>query len=286
MKLHHLNPQPVRPKKVVVVGAGGFIGGSVARDLMNDGVNTVPISRREIDFLDNSAAVKFQSVVQGADALVVALAEAPCKDSSVLVRNIQMLDPIASVIGEMANLHVVYISSDAVYADSSSVLHEDSCCTPTTIHGVMHLAREIMLGLAVKSPLAIVRPTMVFGDDDSHNGYGPNRFKREAVNNETIRLFGEGEELRDHVWVNDVTAIIAGILYKRSAGVVNAVTGEVNSFREIASMIVNNLHSASTIEASERTVPMPHNGYRAFDNSLLREAFPEITLTTLSDVYS
>ena len=286
MKLHHLNPQPARPKKVVVVGAGGFIGGSVARALMNDGVNTVPISRREIDFLETSSAVKFQSVVKGADALVVALAEAPCKNSSVLVCNIQMLDPIAAVIGEMDNLHVVYISSDAVYADSSSVLSEDSCCTPTTIHGVMHLAREIMLGLAVKSPLAIVRPTMVFGDDDRHNGYGPNRFKREAVSNETIRLFGEGEELRDHIWVNDVTAIITGILYKRSAGVVNAVTGEVNSFREIASMIVNNLHSASTIEASERTVPIPHNGYRAFDNSLLREAFPEITLTTLRDVYS
>jgi len=286
MKLHHLNPQPARPKKVVVVGAGGFIGGSVARALMNDGVNTVPISRREIDFLETSSAVKFQSVVKGADALVVALAEAPCKNSSVLVCNIQMLDPIAAVIGEMDNLHVVYISSDAVYADSSSVLSEDSCCTPTTIHGVMHLAREIMLGLAVKSPLAIVRPTMVFGDDDPHNGYGPNRFKREAVSNKTIRLFGEGEELRDHIWVNDVTAIITGILYKRSAGVVNAVTGEVNSFREIASMIVNNLHSASTIEASERTAPMPHNGYRAFDNSLLREAFPEITLATLSDVYS
>jgi len=286
MKLHHLNPQPVRPKKVVVVGAGGFIGGSVARALMNDGVNTVPISRREIDFLDNSAAAKFQSVVQGADALVVALAEAPCKDSSVLVRNIQMLDPIVRVIGKMDNLHVVYVSSDAVYADSSSVLREDSCCTPTTIHGVMHLAREIMLGLAVNSPLAIVRPTMVFGDDDRHNGYGPNRFKREAVSNEIIRLFGKGEELRDHIWVNDVTAIITGILYRRSVGVVNAVTGEVNSFREIASMIVNNLNSSSTIEASERTAPMPHNGYRAFDNALLREAFPEITLTTLSDVYS
>jgi len=286
MRLHHLNPRPVRPKKVVVVGAGGFIGGSVARALMDDGVNTVPVSRREIDFLDNSAALKFQSVVKGADALVVALAEAPCKDSSVLVRNIQMLDPIVHALGDMDNLHVVYVSSDAVYADSSSVLREDSCCAPTTIHGVMHLAREIVLGQAVNSPLAIVRPTLVFGDDDPHNGYGPNRFKRQAESNEIIRLFGAGEELRDHIWVNDVTAIITGILYKKSVGVVNAVTGEVNSFREIASMIVDNLNSASIIEASERTEPMPHNGYRAFDNSLLREEFPEITVTTLRDTYS
>ena len=286
MKLRHLNPHPTKPKKVVVVGAGGFIGRCVSQALMSDEVDMVPISRREIDFLDKTAANKFMHVVQDADALVIALAEAPCKDSSVLVRNIQMLDPIVNVISEMSNLHVVYISSDAVYADSSSKLHEDSCCSPTTIHGIMHLTREVMLGLVVNSPLTIVRPTMVYGDDDRHNSYGPNRFKRNAENNETIRLFGEGEELRDHISINDVTTIITRILYKKSVGTVNAVTGKVFSFRDIASMIVTSLGSSSSINFSGRTAPMPHNGYRAFDNSLLKDSFPEINLSTLEDIYS
>ncbi len=286
MKLHHLNPRSEHPRKVVVVGAGGFIGRSITQALINDGVNTAPISRNDIDFLNKTAKDKFKSVVSNADALVIALAEAPCKTSSVLVRNIQMLDPIVNVISEMSDLHIVYISSDAVYADSMLKLDEDSCCSPTSIHGIMHLTREVMLESVANSRLAIVRPTMVFGEKDPHNSYGPNRFKRNAEKGETITLFGEGEELRDHIWINDVTTIISRILCKKSIGVINAVTGEVTSFRDIASLIVASLRSSSRIEPSVRVAPIPHNGYRAFDNTLLCQAFPEIRLTPLSSIYN
>lgn len=286
MKLHHLNSRSVHPRKVVVVGASGFIGGSITRALLNDGVNTVPISRNDIDFLDKAAYEKFKSVVNDADALVIALAKAPCKTSSVLVQNIQMLDPIANMISEMRNLHIVYISSDAVYADSMLKLDEGSCCAPTSIHGIMHLTREVMLRSVGNSRLAIVRPTMVFGDEDPHNSYGPNRFKRNAEKGETITLFGEGEELRDHIWINDVTTIISQILCNKSVGVINAATGEVTSFRDIASLIVASLRSSSRIEPSVRVTPIPHNGYRAFNNTLLCQAFPEIRLTPLSSVYN
>lgn len=285
MKLHHLNSHPVHPTKVVVVGAGGFIGGSIANALRQDGVTTVAVSRNDIDFLDTRAVDKFRLVVNDAEALVIALAEAPCKTSSSLIRNIQMIEPILDVVQEMNDLHVVYISSDAVYADSEIELDEDSCCEPTSIHGIMHLAREIMLQSVIRTRLAIVRPTLVFGDEDPHNGYGPNRFKRNAEKGEPITLFGAGEELRDHIWIHDVSAIIRQVLYRKSIGVINAVTGEVMSFRDIASLIVASLRSTSRLEFSMRTTPIPHNGYRAFDNKLLCQAFPDITLTSLKKVY-
>ena len=40
--------------------------------------------------------------------------------------------------------HLVYISSDAVYADEANPVNERSALAPSTLHGMMHAARELM----------------------------------------------------------------------------------------------------------------------------------------------
>ena len=54
---------------------------------------------------------------------------------------------------------------------------------------------------------ANLRPTLIYGTDDPHNSYGPNSFYRLATKNEDIVLYGEGEELRDHVHIDDVSTL-------------------------------------------------------------------------------
>ena len=51
-------------------------------------------------------------------------------------------------------------------------------------------------------------------------------------------LFGEGEERRDHVYIDDVAEIIARALKHRSVGALNIATGEVHSFRDLAEQAV------------------------------------------------
>ena len=80
----------------------------------------------------------------------------------------------------------------------------------------------------------MLRPTLIYGAGDPHNGYGPNRFRRQAAKGEPITLFGEGEEKRDHVAVEDVARLAVRMLMHRSTGVLNAVTGSSTSFRDIA----------------------------------------------------
>src|SRR6202035_3325660 len=109
---------------------------------------------------------------------------------------------------------------------------------PVSMHGTMHLARELMLKATIKPPLGIVRSTLIYGAGDPHNGYGPNRFRRLAAKGEEIVLFGEGEECRDHVFIDDVAEIVARILYLRSRGTLNVATGTVHSFRVIAEKVV------------------------------------------------
>ena len=47
---------------------------------------------------------------------------------------------------------------------------------PTSMHGMMHLAREIAFRRRAKAPLAILRPSLIYGAGDPHNGYGPTAF--------------------------------------------------------------------------------------------------------------
>ena len=54
----------------------------------------------------------------------------------------------------------------------------------------MHLTREIILRNKFKKILCILRPTLIYGMGDSHNGYGPNRFINLAVKNKSISIFG------------------------------------------------------------------------------------------------
>ena len=87
-----------------------------------------------------------------------------------------------------------------------------------TMDGTMHLARELMLKATVKAPLVVVRSTLINGEGDPHSGYGPNRFRRLAAAGQEIVLFGEGEERRDHVLIDDVAEIVCRVIERRSRG--------------------------------------------------------------------
>lgn len=170
--------------------------------------------------------------------------------------------------------HLIYISSDAVYRDSNKPIDENSCAEPESIHGAMHLAREVALKNELDLPLAIIRPTLVYGLKDPHNGYGPNSFRRSALKNEDITLYGEGEELRDHVYIDDIAQLVYLIACHKSIGIANAVSGQVVSFRQLAEFLLGQNKSSAAIKATTRSGKMPHNGYREFKPSIASELFP------------
>lgn len=266
--------QPARPQRVVVLGGGGFIAGAVLRRLQVDGIPVLGLGRPALDLLAPGAADKLAQALDARDTLVFASAKAPCKDLSMLRENLQMAEAVCTALRKRPVAHLVYISSDAVYKDSADPLTEASCAEPGALHGVMHLAREVALRQDHSGPLAIVRPTLVYGYDDPHNGYGPNRFRRQAAAGQEIVLFGEGEERRDHVDVEDIAELVRLIVLHRSAGIANAVSGEVVSFRELAEFAAASFSPKVTVKGSPRSGPMPHNGYRPFDNAAVLRAFP------------
>jgi nucleoside-diphosphate-sugar epimerase len=278
--IEHRNAQPSKPARVVVIGAAGFVGGAVAARMERDGVPVVRVGRKEVDLLSPDATDELSNIIRQGDAVVAAAAKAPCKDSAMLVDNMVMARAMVRALAAAPVAHVINISSDAVYADSAQPLTEASCAAPDSLHGAMHLAREVMFRAEVKAPLAILRPSLLYGAADPHNGYGPNRFRRLAAEGKEIVLFGEGEERRDHVYIGDVAELVARVLYRRSTGVLNIATGTVHSFRQLAEKISG---GNVAIKTSPRSGPMPHNGYRPFDPSGVRQAFPDFRFTTLDE---
>ena len=277
----HLCPSPLSPGRVVILGAGGFVGGATAERLIARGVEVIAIKRQDIDLLSGVAPRQLAAILRDTDTLLFIAAQAPVKTNAMLIDNLRMAAAVCAAISSIPVSHVIYVSSDAVYADSDKPLNETSCAQPASLHGVMHIAREAMLTEACKAPLCILRPTLIYGANDPHNGYGPNRFRRLAQRGEDLALFGAGEEQRDHVYIDDVAEIIARCVVHKSQGILNIATGTVASFLDVAKKAMVLAHNTATIKNLARSGPMPHRGYRAFDPSATALAFPDFCYTPL-----
>jgi UDP-glucose 4-epimerase len=281
--LKHLNAAPTKPARVVVVGANGFVGGAVADRLAQAGIETVRVGRKEVDLLAPDAAAKLAAILKPGDALVAASAMAPVKNAAMLRDNMTIALAIVTAAADAQLNHFVNIGSDALYSDSDKPLTETSVTAPDNLHGIMHAAREVMFAKTIVAPIAFVRPTLIYGARDPHNSYGPNRFRRLAGEGKAITLFGNGEERRDHVYVGDVAELVYRVLIHKSVGVINAVSGDVTSFRDIAEKIVALAGGTSAIEQTPRVGAMPHNGLRPFDPAAIKAAFPDFRITTLDE---
>jgi nucleoside-diphosphate-sugar epimerase len=281
--LEHQSAASRKPDRVVVIGAGGFVGRAITRRLQAQNIDVLPLTRRELDLLQPDAVTNFKRLLQPTDSVVMVSARAPAKTVANLVENLRMVEPVCDTLAAVPIAHLLYVSSDAIYADDAHPVTETSPAAPSTIHGMMHAARELMLKSSARGPVACLRPTLIYGVDDPHSGYGPNRFRREAAKGGPVQIFGEGEERRDHIVIGDVAELASLILHRRSAGALNAVTGVSTSFRDIAHMIAACFGSQIQVVSLPRSGPPPHLTHRHFDITACHKAFPNFRFTPLTE---
>ena len=281
--INHLNKKNSKPNRVVVLGAGGFVSSKVSKKLVGKKISVLNLTRKDLDLTKNESVKKLIKIINNEDTLFFAAAKAPVKNHEMFLQNLLMCKTVVEAISEKPVNHLVYLSSDAVYSDSKELISENSETKPDSLHGLMHLTREIMLNIPSNKFFCIVRPTLIYGDNDPHNSYGPNKFFRSAKKNEDIELFGKGEELRDHVWIEDVAEIVYRLIINKSVGKINLATGSVISFSQIAREIIKFTKSSSMIKSIKRNGPMPHNGYRAFNIDCCKKVFSDFRYNFLTE---
>jgi nucleoside-diphosphate-sugar epimerase len=260
---------------VVVLGAAGFVGGAIARHAEQLGETVIMLNRATVDLCSPQASEFLEEHLRTDDRLVFAAAEAPCKTLESLERNLAMVMTVIRAVSHVRVSYVMNISSDAVYLDSLEPLTETSPTGPSNLHGAMHCAREALLN-SLEVPLLHLRPTLIYGKGDPHNGYGPNQFLSRARGGGEFQIFGRGEERRDHVYIADVAAVAVRCLSNRTVGALNVASGEVVSFREIAEHIVDLFAGRVRIAERARSGPMPHGGYRPISIARLRAEFSDL----------
>ncbi len=271
-----------KPARVVLLGGSGFVGQALQASLEKGKTAVKSFSSTELDLSAEAAVNVLADELQEDDHLVVLSALTPDKgrDIATFMKNLKMIETVCAAISKAPVKQVVYFSSDAVYPLGDSPVSESSAAAPVDLYGAMHLARELMLKDTVGDKLAILRPTLIYGANDSHNSYGPNRFRRVAAKDSKITIGGNGEETRDHIFVEDVAALVDLVLGHCSNGLLNVATGRSVDFGTLARMVADLFDEGVEVCPTERNMPVTH---RHFDVTAVRKAFPEFRFTPLEE---
>ena len=240
---------------VIVTGGAGFIGSHVVDGLLAQGREVHVVDDLSHGSRDNvpAAAVfhvhdvrePLEALVRetGAEAIVHFAAQA---DVRVSVAE-PGLDAAINVLGtvnvlEAARLtgaRVVFASTGgAIYGECERPAREDDACLPLSPYGAAKLAGEGYLG-AFSRLYDIPHVALRFG-----NVYGPRQdphgeagvvaiFLGQLFSGGQCRIFGDGSQSRDYVYVGDVARATLAALESEAGGVLNIGTGTATSVLEL-----------------------------------------------------
>ncbi len=228
-------------KKILILGSSGSVGKSLLDKISKKKVTFQALNSKQLDLLSKLSVNNFFKKQKNKfDILIIISAITPDKGKTLkeLKKNIEMIINISSYLNDFKN--IIYISSDAVYNTKDYLVNDKTLPNPDSNHGIMHLCREKIIELNTqKSNLTILRPTLLFGKFDTHFGYGPNRFLKQAKTKKNIVLFGQGKDKRDHLPLDTLSKIIYEVIDKNLVGTYNVATGHSYSFKKIAKLIAN-----------------------------------------------
>ncbi len=178
----------------------------------------------------------------------------------------------------------VQISTDEVYGDippDAPPATENSPLRPSSPYSATKAAADLLCTAYIRTyqmPIAIVRPC---------NNYGPNQFPekliplmiRNALAGESLPLYGDGQQLRDWIYVVDTAEAIGSITTQGHLGVVyNISAGEERSNLQVVELLCDIVarrtgHDPAALRSRIQFVPdrPGHDRRYATDPSKMRE---------------
>ena len=269
--------------KIIIFGGTGFIGKSFVNHLKLHKEPYLSFGSKDINLLYNTEVKSKLSKVSFKNKSIVFLSALRPKNGEIFdltIKNLTMLKNLIANININEIKQFIYISSDAVFACKKNIT-ENSIKSSNSLYGLMHNMREVyLLNKIPKNRLTILRPCALYGLNETTFNYGINRFVNEALTNKVINLVGNGEEKRDHVYVEDLTLIIFHSYKKHIFGTFNIATGNSRSFKEIAIIIVQELNQNIRIIKKPRLQQITH---KSFNTVHLTNAFLEIKINSINN---
>lgn len=266
----------------VVTGAAGFIGSKLVEALNRQGISEIlavdnlenadkvgNLAAYEIDeYLDKREFIARLEAGQFDSSIEAVLHQGACSDTMasdgryVMENNYRYSRALLDWCQE-EEVPLVYASSAAVYgAGANGFAEARECEAPLNVYGYSkflfdQLVRRRLEGSAAQ--IAGLRYFNVYGPNESHKGrmasvafHAYHQFRAEG----RVKLFvgsggyGDGEQRRDFIHVDDVVAVNLHFLEHRElSGIWNCGTGRAQSFNEVAAAVINTVRGTDASPA-------------------------------------
>ena len=199
-----------------ILGKNGFVAKEIKKYFKQKKEKGYFIGSEDIDLTQKKFKKKINIKPNSNIIFLSAITPDKGKDLFTFDKNLSMLINFINQVNLENISKFIYVSSDAIYSLKSQKISDTTKPNPDDLYGLMHFTRENILKKVIDSrKLLILRPTIIYGLGDTHNSYGPNRFINHLKKKQKIKLFGNGADIRDHLYIDDLIKIIYRSCHKK-----------------------------------------------------------------------
>jgi UDP-glucose 4-epimerase len=249
----------MKSEKILILGGAGFIGANLALRLVKEGYTVRIFSRAgrsiknlseilpkiELIFGDYMDEVALKKSMQGVDC-VIHLISTTFPGTSIDSGAYDVFSNVIPTIRVLENCvqnnikRLIYASSGGtIYGEPlSKTISEDHILDPKSMYGLSKKTIEGYLSFFAKNyeiNVQILRISNPFGP--FQNPYGAQgliavAFKA-AIDNSTFKIFGEGDTIRDYIYIEDVIDAFLCSLKASKSDTINISSGEGKSVMDV-----------------------------------------------------
>ena len=274
-------------KKIIVLGSSGFIGKSIVKSFSKNKTETViGITSSDVDLRDEKQVFANLPGLMRNSVVVMAASITRDRDSSTtsLLSNIKMDTNLANVLSNYPAAFVIYISTIDVYGRECLTLplNEKSWTKPSNYYAISKLAGEHILCSACTTkqiPFTILRIPALFGPGDTHSSPIKN-FIISAINREIIKIRGTGNEMRNFLYIDDVSQVVKAIILNQIEGLYNVVNKKSFRINHVIKIIEKLCNYPLEVVSSDENRDFKEMNIE-FDATNFLNSFPEFNCTEI-----
>lgn len=275
-------------KRIVILGHTGFVGNRLMEFFEGNypDLEVVGISSRKIDLTNKQDAFKLKDYFDLTTVVIMCsgIKSNYGNDLSICSLNIKMAENVSRVLADYPVKKFLFFSSIAVYGvdveDTS--MTEETRINMDTYYGLSKYVSEEILSLALSKESSLVkfRTPTIYGPYEKIIAPTPSGFLTTYLNGGEVSLWGDGSELREFLFIEDLIKIIEALSFNDFEGVINPSNGKGHSYKEALDIISKLLGKTLKIHSKERTKEKVN---KVYDTSLFKKIFPEFSFTSLEN---
>jgi ADP-L-glycero-D-manno-heptose 6-epimerase len=250
--------------KCLVTGGAGFIGSNLALELEKQGNEVIIIdnlfsgTKKNIkEFKGKFLEIDLSKDFEMDDKLdvifhIAAITDPRFEDEGRLVKeNVNGFKNILE-LAKKNNAKLIYASTANLYGNGPIPMKEDQPKEIITLYGQSKLIMDEMASHHFDNMHIVgLRYFNVFGPHESHKGRPASmiyHLRKQMLEGGKPKLFKNGEQVRDHIYVKDVIKATILAVNAEKSGIYNVGTGIGTDFNEIIKVLNNVLETNLEIE--------------------------------------